>query len=138
MTGYIDVDRENFHIFRKLPEDGPIHMLNLLRFHDEVTAPDGTTMSGRDAYARYGALSGETFRSLGGEIIWSAGAEVSLIGAPGEVWHKAFVAQYPSIKAFMDMQRVPDYAASVAWRQAALADSRLIATRPANGENEFG
>ena len=38
-------------------EDGPMCMVNLLKFKDQATYPDGSEpeLSGRDAYLRYGA-----------------------------------------------------------------------------------
>ena len=43
--------------FFSAPEDGPFVMVNLLKFKDHAEYPDGSDalLSGREAYARYGA-----------------------------------------------------------------------------------
>ena len=39
---YLDPTRERFALFKDLPRDEPIHMLNLIRLHPEAVYPDGT------------------------------------------------------------------------------------------------
>ena len=46
---YVGFDGEQFRNFRDVQDDRPLHMLNLVKFHETVTYPDGTVMSGRDA-----------------------------------------------------------------------------------------
>ena len=40
MTGYVDPTREDFARFREMQREGPIHMLNLLRFREAAGAPE--------------------------------------------------------------------------------------------------
>lgn len=49
-----------------------------------------------------------------------------LIGPQSERWDHCFIAQYPSVQAFVDMLRDPVYREAVKHRQAAVEDSRLI------------
>ena len=49
-----------------------------------------------------------------------------VIGPDDEDWDLAFVARYPSARAFVEMLRDPDYQRAVRHRNAATADSRLI------------
>jgi len=51
MTGFVDPTRESFGEFRDLPDDGPIHMLNLVRFRKKAVYPDGRESTGAEAYA---------------------------------------------------------------------------------------
>jgi hypothetical protein len=44
----------------------------------------------------------------------------------GPVWDHCFIAEYPSVSAFVEMIRDPVYREAVKHRQAAVADSRLI------------
>lgn len=44
-------------------------------------------------------------------------------------WDKVIIAEYPSIDAFLEMQRDTTYQAAVPYRTDALEDSRLIAIR---------
>ena len=62
---YVGFDGEQFRNFRDDQDDRPLHMLNLVKFHETVTYPDGTVMSGRDAYRNYGRESAPIFAALG-------------------------------------------------------------------------
>ena len=123
---HIDPTREQFDAFKALPRNTPIAMLNLLRLRDRAVYPDGETVSGAEAYARYGRASGPIFRRLGGEIIWRGRWECMVIGPDDKQWDIAFIAQYPHAGAFMAMVTDPDYQAAVIHRQVAVADSRLM------------
>jgi uncharacterized protein (DUF1330 family) len=61
-----------------------------------------------------------------------------LIGPPEERWDRCFIAQYPSVAAFVAMIRDPVYREAVKHRQAAVADSRLIRLAPGAAEVGFG
>ncbi|MEO0998786.1 MAG: DUF1330 domain-containing protein [Pseudomonadota bacterium] len=124
--GYIDPEREQFEAFKQLPRDKVVHMLNLVRVRDSATLADGTEISGSEAYRRYGEASGAVFRRVGGEIVWRGAPENVLIGPPDEAWHIAFIARYPTAAAFLEMVTDPVYREAVKFRQAAVADSRLI------------
>ena len=67
---YVGFDGEQFRNFRNVQDDRPLHMLNLVKFHETVTYPDGTVMSGRDAYRNYGRETAPIFAALGGRIVW--------------------------------------------------------------------
>lgn len=135
MTQYRDTQRAQFEIFKSLPRDAPIHMLNLVQFLDRAAYPadhplatEGLT--GAQAYANYGAASGPVLKRVGGEIIWRGGFEVSLIGAADTRWDAMFIAHYPTAGAFLAMVTDPEYQLAVVHRQAAVMDSRLIRTKP--------
>lgn len=138
MTRYIDPTRETFAAFRDMDREGPVHMLNLLRFRDQAAYDDGTLATGAEAYAAYGRESAPVFQRLGGRQIWIGRPELMLIGPQGARWDLAFIAEYPSSAAFADMLRDPDYRQAVRHRQAALADSRLIRMAPARPGSSFG
>ena len=62
----------------------------------------------------------------------------ALIGPDGAAWDIAFIAEYPSVAAFVGMLRDPDYRNAVRHRQASVADSRLIRMRPGTPGDAFG
>lgn len=126
MKGHVDPSRERFGEFRRLPDDGPIHMLNLVRFRDVAAYPDGRSATGAEAYAAYGRESGPVFRRVGGRIAWSGDFRLMLIGPAEERWDRCFIAEYPSAAAFVEMIKDPDYQKAVIHRQAAVLDSRLV------------
>jgi len=136
--GYVDPDKARFALFKDLPREGTIHMLNLVRLNDNAVYEDGTMITGREAYAAYGRKSGPIFRELGGRIIWTGDFQLMLIGPEDEKWDVCFVAEYPSAEAFISMIRNPDYQKAVKHRQAAVADSRLIRIEPKYPGDGFG
>jgi uncharacterized protein (DUF1330 family) len=130
MTRHVDPTKETFAAFRANDRPGPIHMLNLVRLRERAIYPDGRAASGADAYAAYGRESGPVFARLGGEIVWRGRFELTVIGPAEERWDLCFIAQYPSVAAFVEMIRDPSYREAVVHRQAAVEDSRLIRLQP--------
>jgi uncharacterized protein (DUF1330 family) len=138
MTGYIDPTRERFAAFREKDRPGAIHMLNLVRLRARAAYPDGREATGAEAYASYRRESGPVFARLGGVILWRGNFEFMLIGPAEERWDLCFIAQYPSIVAFVEMIRDPVYREAVKHRQAAVEDSRLIRLAPREAGAGFG
>ena len=138
MTGHIDPEREAFKLFKELPHDEPIQMLNLLRLREKAAYPDGRDVSGFEAYKTYGQTSGPVFKRVGGTIVWRGAPKLTLIGPSEENWHLSFVAAYPSAAAFLEMVTDPVYQnEAVLHRQAAVLDSRLIRHTPLDLISEF-
>ena len=131
MTVYVDPSRENFAVFKALPRDAPIHMLNLIKFRDLAEYPPdhpnhGKGLSGREAYAIYGTAFQALVADDGAAMVWQAPLECVVTGPPGE-WDEAFVMGYPDSGTFMAMVKNPRYVAeALPHRTAAVADSRLI------------
>jgi len=138
MTGYIDPTKEVFSQFRDDNRAGPIHMLNLVRLRDRAAYPDGRTATGAEAYAAYERESGPVFARLGGKVVWQGFFELMLIGPSDEHWDHCFIAQYPSVAAFVEMIRDPVYREAVKHRQAAVEDSRLVRLKPLAVGKTFG
>ena len=142
---HIDPEREQFDAFKALPRDTIIHMLNLVRFKDKATYPDGHPLAGQgltgaEAYRHYGADSGPVFQRVGGRVVWSGTMEAMVIGPADEHWDAVFIAEYPNSGAFMAMVTDPVYREAVVHRQAAVETSRLIRCAPkaSRSETVFG
>ncbi len=135
---FIDPTKESFALFREMDRPGPVHMLNLLRFREQAAYDDGTVATGFEAYQSYARESGPIFERLGGRQVWAGRPELMLIGPQQEIWDLAFIAEYPSKDAFVEMLRDPDYRQAVRHRQAAVADSRLIRMHPGEPGAHFG
>ena len=132
---YIDPTRAAFDLFKALPRDTPINMLNLIRYRDIADYPDGHDHAGKGwtgarAYEEYGTTSAPIFERLGGHIIWRGRFETVLTGPVDEQWDAAFIAAYPNVGAFLAMVTDPDYKLAVVNRQAAVATSRLVRFAP--------
>lgn len=132
----IDPTPDQLAALAALPDPpAPLVMVNLLRFRDEAGYPDGVDAepcSGRRAYRRYGAAASGPLADAGGRVVWMGAAEQSVIAPEGEDWDEVLLVEYPSVEAFLGMIATPEYQAAVPHRRAALADSRLILTRPAD------
>lgn len=116
------------------PDDGPVVMLNLLRFRAQAAYPEGSAhaaCSGREAYQRYASSVGAHLRVVGGKPVFMGAVEQTLIGPADESWDEALLVEYPSRASFLRMVADPDYLACTVHRTAALLDSRLIVTSPA-------
>ncbi len=133
--GYIDPSRAAFDLFKLLPRDVPINMLNLLKFNAVAQYPvdhanEARQWSGERAYQEYGKTSGPIFARVGGKIIWRGIMEAMVIGPEGRHWDSAFIAYYPNSSAFLEMVTDPEYQKAVVNRQAAVLTSRLIRFKP--------
>ncbi|HET9105341.1 MAG TPA: DUF1330 domain-containing protein [Solirubrobacteraceae bacterium] len=109
-------------------DDGPVVMLNLLRFHERavgIDASDGIT--GAEAYGRYGAGVTAFLARAGGEVLLALRPEASVIGPEASEWDLVLAVRYPSRAAFMAMITDPEYLAVHQHRTAGVVDSRLIA-----------
>ncbi|HVY85773.1 MAG TPA: DUF1330 domain-containing protein [Caulobacterales bacterium] len=139
---YVDPTRAAFELFKALPRDEPIFMLNLVRFRARAAYPDGhadaaLARSGAEAYREYGRTSAPIFARLGGTIIWRGAMQALVIGPADERWDAVFIARYPSATAFMAMVTDEDYKRAVVHRQAAVETSRLIRCAQLDASNGF-
>ena len=136
---HIGFTGEEFRAFRDVPRDGPIHMLNLVALRERAEYPDGRAATGAEAYAAYGRETAHILKGLGGRIVWRGKMEAMLIGPQeGEDWDLCFIAEYPSVDAFVSMIKNPEYREAMVHRQAAVKDSRLIRMEPLGGGADFG
>jgi uncharacterized protein (DUF1330 family) len=135
---FVDPTKEQFKEFRERTRPGPIHMLNLVQLRGRAEYPDGRISTGAEAYAAYGRDSLPVFERLGGRVVWQGKFEWMLIGPTHERWDHVFIAEYPSVEAFVEMIRDPVYREAVKHRQAAVLTSRLIRLQPKQPGKGFG
>ena len=116
-------NREQIEGFMAPGQDGPIYMLNLLKFKEKAEYPDGrdTDLTGAEAYAVYSAEVAGHLATVGGRPMFAAKVERLMLGEVEELWDTAAIAMYPSRKAMMEMLSSPDYQASAVHRTAGLA-----------------
>lgn len=144
VDSYIDPGREAWEVFKSLPRDEPIQMLNLVRLKPKADYPaghpdHGKDLTGLDAYRAYGRTTAHIFQRLGGRQVWAGRPQVMVTGPEAEAWDIAFIAEYPSADAFIAMVRDPEYRELVAHRTAGVADSRLLRLDPIREPGEgFG
>jgi uncharacterized protein (DUF1330 family) len=141
--GHIDPNREAWEVFKALPRDQPIQMLNLVKVRAKADYPPdhpdhGKNISGLEAYRAYGRTSAPVFAKVGGRQIWAGKPQVMVTGPGSEAWDLAFIAEYPSSDAFIAMVRDPEYREHVKHRTAGVADSRLLRLEPITPGEGFG
>ncbi len=113
------------------PDDGPFVMVNLLKFKEKATYPDGSEpdLSGREAYGRYGAAVQACIESVGGKSVFAGAVTELMIGEVDELWDMVALVQYPSRAAMKQMMQSPAYQAIKKHRIAGLAGQLNIRTR---------
>jgi hypothetical protein len=93
-------------------------MLNLLRFRERAGRDDGTDCSGEEAYRAHARESAPIFHRLGGIQVRTGRPEPMPNGPPETKGHLAFIAECPSVGAFVSMPRDPDDRKAAHHRQA--------------------
>jgi uncharacterized protein (DUF1330 family) len=105
-------------------DDGPVVMLNLVRFRDEAADGDG---SGRDAYVRYSRGFVPLLKRCGGTILWAGDVTGVAIGDDaGDQWDYAVLVRYPDRHAFVNTITSDDYRAINHHRLAGLAKHVIL------------
>ncbi len=117
------------------PADGPIYMVNLLKFREKAEYEDGrkTDLTGAEAYALYGSAVSEILKELGGGAMFSGQVERLMLGEVEELWDNISIATYPSRQAMIDMIQSEKYQAIHVHRDAGLAGQLNIETTNATG-----
>ncbi|HWH32991.1 MAG TPA: DUF1330 domain-containing protein [Egibacteraceae bacterium] len=130
----INPGREAFAELLARADEGPVVMLNLLKFRDD--AGDGET--GRQAYNRYAQAIGPMIEELGGRTRWIGDTGTLLVGDPqAQDWDAILLVEYPTRRAFADMVSRPDYLAAHEHRERALERTLLLQTHAVPGGAPF-
>jgi len=115
MTVHVEGTKEQFVAFMKAPIEGPIRMLNLLKYKADC---------GEAKYAEYGAHTAPCLEKVGGKVIFRGNGKLTVIG--GEDWDLVLIVEYPSRDKMVEMIQSEEYQAGVHLRHEALEDSRLV------------
>lgn len=132
MKTYIHPTQEAGKAFYQKQIQGPVTMLNLLRFRDVADysesphlSPEGE-LAGKAAYQLYMQHTLPFMKEAGGEVIFYGAAADYLIGPSEEKWDVVLIVRYPSAGAFLAFAQNEAYLKGIGHRTAALADSRLL------------
>lgn len=109
-------DKKQIQAMQEKGPDGPIYMVNLLKFKDKAVYADGrkTKLSGREAYALYGQAVSQLLAQYEGELVFVGDVTFLSIGQAEELWDEVAIARYPNRAALVAMS------SSEAWRAAAV------------------
>ncbi|HWH96294.1 MAG TPA: DUF1330 domain-containing protein [Baekduia sp.] len=101
MPSPVDPTGADLKRFLAEDDDGPVTMLNLLRFK-----PDG----GRDSYDAYATASGPFIKKVGGTIVYFGTTTTPLVAPPTDTpWDAVLLVCYPRRQAFSAMVAGPEY-----------------------------
>ena len=128
---YGSVDPEYAERLASTPpdQDGPVWMVNLMRYRERAEYADGrsTDLTGQqadDLYAPFDSLA-----AVGAEIVFFGEVETQLLG-DGPAWDRIAVVKYPTGRAFVDMQMRPEFVEHHVHKDAGMAATIITATRP--------
>ena len=110
--------------------EGPIVMVNLLKYREKAEYPDGrkSDLSGREAYAIYGQAVAPLIQAHGGRVVFAGHVSHLTIGAVDELWDDVALAEYPSRGALVAMSTSRAYAEIAPHREAGLKGQLNIET----------
>jgi uncharacterized protein (DUF1330 family) len=116
--------------------EGPIYMVNLLKFKEKAEYADGrqTELSGAEAYGLYSTAVSELLKKYGGRGMFSAVVERLMLGEVEELWDKVAIAMYPSRQAMMEMMQDKEMQVIGEHRAAGLVGQLNIETVNPQGE----
>ena len=114
----------NEDFVRSLPDNGPVVMVNLVRFRERSLDGEG---SGWDAYSRYSKGDMPLLKRVGGTVIWAGNIEGVSLGDLGTGrWDWVVLVHYPSRAAFLEMITSPEYAAINVDRENGVEDHVIL------------
>lgn len=99
------------------PDDGPVVMLNLLKFKRG---------GGSKVYGQYSEAFQKLLHQHGGRFVYLGRADELLIG--DQTWDAVALVEYPSRKVFLEVTSLPEYKEIAPWREQGLESAMLYAT----------
>lgn len=128
--GTIDKDYGMFLATCPPDEDGPIYMVNLMKYHEVAQYGDGTgvgkEISGKEADDRYNPTS--ILNKIGADVVFYGDVISNHIG--DEDWDRIGIVRYATRKSFIDMQSRQDFGAKHVHKAAGMARTTLVCCRP--------
>lgn len=129
----IDPTADQVRALRDNGRDGPVVMLNLLKFQAVAVYPDDTDeapCSGAEAYARYQHAFTVTVGAISNaEVLYDGPVDqvfIGMAGTPETDWDKVLIVRYPTRGHFLAMMADADYRQALVHRYAGLARTVLL------------
>jgi len=110
--------------------EGPIYMVNLLKFKDKAEYEDGreTDLSGRAAYQLYGRGVTQLLPKYGGKLLFLGNVTGLQIGRVEDLWDEVAIAMYPDRAALLAMSTSKEWRELSVHRAAGLVGQLNIET----------
>ena len=115
----------------RAPEnDGPIYMVNLMKYHEvaQYQSDDGMdkSISGREADDRYNPAS--VLSKIGADMVFVADVKKSHVGS--EDWDRIAIVRYATRKSFIEMQSRKDFSEKHKHKAAGMLRTIIVCCRP--------
>ena len=129
---YGTIDKEyGLHLATRPPEeDGPIYMVNLMKYHEVAQYADDAgvdkPISGREADDRYNPTS--ILAKIGATIVFVGDVVSNRDG--DEDWDRIAIVRYATRKSFIDMQTRRDFADKHKHKAAGMQRTIIVCCRP--------
>ncbi len=110
-------------------EDGPVWMVNLMKYREVADYADGreSTITGQEADDLYSPL--DSLAAVGAAPVFFGDVDQQLLG-DGTVWDRIGVVKYPTRKSFIDMQSLPTFQESHQHKDAGMESTIVMGTQP--------
>lgn len=129
----IDPTADQVRALRDNGPEGPIVMVNLLKFRERAAYPDDSGLepcSGAEAYARYQhAFTVTVGATSQAKVLFEGRVGQVVIGDPAAReadWDKVLIVRYPSRQHFLAMMANAEYRAALVHRYAGLERTALL------------
>jgi len=109
---------------------GPIVMVNLLKFKEKAQYEDGreTDLTGRDAYMIYAKAVAELLKEYGARVLFVADVTHLTLGQVEDLWDEVALAEYPNRGAMVAMSTSKAFQEIAVHRSAGLEGQLNIET----------
>ncbi len=128
---YGQVDRDYGRRLATTPadEDGPIWMVNLMKYREVAQYADGreSAISGLEADDEYTPL--DSLAAVGAAPVFFGDVDQQLLGDT-PIWDRIGVVRYPTRRAFIDMQSRPEFQRSHEHKDAGMEQTIVMGCRP--------
>lgn len=129
---FVDPSEKNVAALARRAIDGPVVVLNLLRFRpiaDYRAYPrlaPAIAISGREAYDLYLDHTRPIIEAQGSAVGFLGGGGHWFVGPDDERWDLMLLVRHPSVEHFFSYSDDPEIQFAAGHRYAALADSRIL------------
>lgn len=121
---------EQFKELMQPGPEGPIYMVNLLKFKEKAEYEDGreTDLTGREAYTLYGRAVAKIITTYGGKVVFAADVTFLSLGEVEELWDDVAIAMYPKRAKLVEMFQSKEWQEAAVHRRAGLKGQLNIET----------
>lgn len=129
-------NKEQIKGFLEPGPEGPICMVNLLKFKPRAEYKDGrdSTLTGREAYELYESGVEKILQEVGGYIGFVGEVERLAMGEVEELWDSVALAVWPSRQVMFEVMQSDEMQAISVHRAAGLAGQLNIETHQLSGQ----